>query len=155
VVDLFARFRQVAEGRVRLRVGKIERLRRGRDRADQALAHLQLRQVDGFAVQTFGCIEFEHAVGAQHIDEQTSATMLLAIWRTIRSRRSCGSSGSAINSRSRLSSTRGPPERSLIASQAPETKALSNPADRPLLNLKGGRLLGINSYPDRSRNAKS
>src|SRR6478609_11594330 len=62
--------------------------------------------------------------------------MLLAIWRTIRSRRSCGSSGSAINSRSRLSSTRGPPERSLIASQAPKTEGkVDRQKAAPLINL--------------------
>jgi len=31
----------------------------------------------------FGGIEFETAVGAQNVAEQTSATMLLAIWGTI------------------------------------------------------------------------
>ena len=39
-VDLLARFRQVGEGRVLLRVGQVERPRAGGDRADQALAEL-------------------------------------------------------------------------------------------------------------------
>ena len=68
MVDFFAGFRQVGEGRMRLRVGKIERLRRCGDRADEALPHLQLRQMDGVLVQTFGGIEFENAIGAQHVD---------------------------------------------------------------------------------------
>ncbi len=68
MIDLFAGFRQVAEGRMRLRVGKVERLGGSGDRADEALPHPQLRKVDGVLVQTFGGVKFEHAVGAQHID---------------------------------------------------------------------------------------
>ena len=51
-----------------LRVGQVERPRAGRDRADQALPQPQLRQMDGVRVQTFGGVEFEHRIGAQHIE---------------------------------------------------------------------------------------
>ena len=68
IVDLLARFRQVGEGRVLLRVGQVERAGAGRDRADKALAEPQLRQVDRTRVQTFGGVEFEHRIGAQHVE---------------------------------------------------------------------------------------
>ncbi|MEY9780017.1 hypothetical protein ABIA23_001419 [Sinorhizobium fredii] len=53
---------------MRLRVGEIEGTRRSGDGADEALAHLELCQVYGGLVQTFGGVKLEHAVGAQHID---------------------------------------------------------------------------------------
>ena len=69
MVDLFARFRQIGEGRMRLRVGqRLSGRAAGGNRADKALPNLQLRQMDGGRVQTFGGIEFEHAIGAQHIE---------------------------------------------------------------------------------------
>ena len=68
MVDLLARFRQIGEGRMLLRVGKVERPGAGGDRADEALAEAQQRQVDGAGVQAFGGVELEHAVGAQHIE---------------------------------------------------------------------------------------
>ena len=68
VVDLLAGLRQVAEGRVRLRVGQVERPRLLGDGADEALADAQRRLVDGLALQALGGVELEHAVGAQHID---------------------------------------------------------------------------------------
>ncbi len=67
-VDLLAGFREIGEGRMLLRFGKVERPRAGRDRADQALAEPQLRKVDGAGVQALGGIEFEHRIGAQHIE---------------------------------------------------------------------------------------
>ena len=67
MVDLFTGFRQVAEGRMCLGIRKIERLGRGRDRADQTLAHLQLGKVHRILVQTFGRIEIENAVRAENI----------------------------------------------------------------------------------------
>ena len=68
VVDLLAGFWQVGEGGVFLRVGKVERPRAGGDGADQALSESQLREVDGVRVQTFGGIELQHRVGAQHVE---------------------------------------------------------------------------------------
>ena len=68
VVDLLAGLRQVGEGRVRLRVGQVERPGARRDRADQALPELELGKVHRPGVQTFGSVEFEDGVGAQHIE---------------------------------------------------------------------------------------
>jgi hypothetical protein len=90
-----------------LGVGEVERLRAGGDGADQTLAQPQLRVVDGFLVQALGGVEFEHAVGAQHIDRADFGDHVGAISRTILSSRSCGSSGSAISSRSRQKHARG------------------------------------------------
>ena len=67
-VDLLAGLRQVAEGRMRLRVRQVQRPRLGGDRADEALPDAQRRVVDRGAVQALGGVEFEDAVGAQHID---------------------------------------------------------------------------------------
>jgi len=68
MVDLFAGFREITESRMRLRIGKVERLGGGGDRADETLAHLQLRGVDRFLLEAFGRIKFEDAVGAEHVD---------------------------------------------------------------------------------------
>lgn len=68
MVDLLARFRQVGEGGMRLGVGEVQRPRGGGDGAHKALAHLELGEVDGTGIETFGRIEFEHAIGAQHVD---------------------------------------------------------------------------------------
>jgi hypothetical protein len=68
VIDLLTGLRQVGEGGMRLRIGEIERPHRRGDRADEALPHLQLRQVHGGLVQTLGRVKLKHAVGAQHID---------------------------------------------------------------------------------------
>ena len=68
MVGFFAGLRQVFEGRMGLRVGEIEELSLCRDGADEAFADLQFRQVDGFALQTFGGIEFQHLAGTHHID---------------------------------------------------------------------------------------
>jgi hypothetical protein len=108
MVDLLAGFRQVGEGRVLLRVRQVERPRAGRDGADEALAQPQLREVDRAGVEALGGVEFEHAVGAQHVERahlghhvggdlaHDAVEPLLRL------------SGSAINSRSRFSRTRGP-----------------------------------------------
>ena len=66
-VLLLAGFRQVVEGRVRLRVGQVERPGFGGDGADQALADAELGMVHRLALQALGGVELEHAVGAQHI----------------------------------------------------------------------------------------
>ena len=87
---------------MRLGVGQVERPGAGGDRADQALAQSQLRQVDGIRVQAFGGVELEHAVGAQHVDRADLGDHVAGDLATIRSSRSCGSSGSAMSSRSRL-----------------------------------------------------
>ncbi len=68
VVDFFAGFRAVGEGRVALRVGEVQRGRFAGDKADEALMGAQDGQMDGVALQTFGGIEFEGVVDAQHID---------------------------------------------------------------------------------------
>ena len=68
VVALFAGLRQVGECRVLLRVRQIERPRAGCDRADQALPELAAGPGARTRVQAFGSIEFEHAIGAQHIE---------------------------------------------------------------------------------------
>jgi len=68
VINFLASFRQVAESRMRLRIGEVEGLGRRRDRADEALAHLQLREMDGLFFQAFGGVKFKDAIGAQHID---------------------------------------------------------------------------------------
>ena len=67
-VDLLAGLRQVAEGRMRLRVRQVQRPRLGGDRADETLADAQRCAVDGGAVQTFGGVQLEDAVRAEHID---------------------------------------------------------------------------------------
>ncbi len=67
MVDFFARLRQVAEGGMRLRIGKVQRLGGSGDRADKTLAHLQLRKVNGLLVEAFRRVEFQNAVRAQHI----------------------------------------------------------------------------------------
>ena len=50
-----------------LRVGEVQRVGFAGDETDQALVGLHHRLVDGFAVQTFGGVEFQRAVVAQHI----------------------------------------------------------------------------------------
>ena len=51
-----------------LRVGERQRLGRLGDQADEAFAGAHRGEVDRFAVQAFGRVELEPAVGAQHID---------------------------------------------------------------------------------------
>jgi hypothetical protein len=53
---------------VALRVAQIERGGLARDQADEALMRAQHGAVDGVAVQTFGGVELERVVDAQHID---------------------------------------------------------------------------------------
>ena len=68
IVDFFARLRKVSESRVLLGIRQVERPRAGRDGADEALSEPQLRQVNRTGIQTFRRVEFEHRVGAQHIE---------------------------------------------------------------------------------------
>ena len=68
MIDFFAGLRQVGEGRMRLRVGEVERPGAGGNGADEALPHLQLRQMHGALVQTLGGVKLQHTVGAQHVD---------------------------------------------------------------------------------------
>jgi hypothetical protein len=91
-----------------LRVRQVERPGAGRDGADEALAETQLRMVHGVGIEAFGGVEFEHAVGAQHVERAHLRDHVAAMSRTIRSSRSCGSSCICISSRRRFSSTRGP-----------------------------------------------
>ncbi len=64
VVDLLARFRTIGEGRMGLRVGELHRLGLLRDQADETLAPLQMRVVDGLRVQTLGGEQLERPVAA-------------------------------------------------------------------------------------------
>ena len=59
VVDFFAGFRPEGEGRVRLRVGKVDGARLARDQSDQALVGTQHGVVHGVAVEALGGVEFE------------------------------------------------------------------------------------------------
>ncbi|MGX0998611.1 hypothetical protein AB7M38_005903 [Bradyrhizobium diazoefficiens] len=68
VVDLFAGLRAEREGRMALRVVQIERRRLAGDEADQALMGAEHGMVHRLAVQTFGGVELERVVDAQHID---------------------------------------------------------------------------------------
>ena len=68
VVDLLARLRPVGEGRMMLGVGELQRLGLLGDQADQTLARLQMRVVDGLAVEAFGGEQLERAVAAAQIE---------------------------------------------------------------------------------------
>ncbi len=68
LIDLFARFGLVGEGRVVLRVGERERLGARRDQADEALARLHRRQMDGLAIQALGGEKLHGPVGAHDIE---------------------------------------------------------------------------------------
>ncbi len=68
VEDFFAGLRQVAEGGMRLRIRKVQRLRRRSNRTDKTLTHLELGKMHGVLFKTFGGVEFEHAVRSEHID---------------------------------------------------------------------------------------
>ena len=67
VVDFFAGFRAVREGRMVLRVLQVQRRRFAGDEADKALMRVEDRAVDGFALQTLGGVQFERVVDAQHV----------------------------------------------------------------------------------------
>ena len=54
VVDFFAGFRPVAEGRVGVRLRQVDRIGFARHQADQALVGIQHGLVDGFALEAFG-----------------------------------------------------------------------------------------------------
>ncbi len=67
MIDFFTRLRQIGEGGMLLRIGKIEWACTGGNRANEALAETQLRQVHGVLVETFGGVELKHGIGAQHV----------------------------------------------------------------------------------------
>ena len=67
-IDLLAGLRPVRERGMLLRVGQCEALRAARDEADETLVRADGGEVDRLAVQTFGRVEFETRVGAQHVD---------------------------------------------------------------------------------------
>ena len=67
MVDFFAGFRPERERRVALRVREVERARLAGDQADEALMRVQHRSVHRVAVQTFGGVEFERVIDAQHV----------------------------------------------------------------------------------------
>ena len=67
VIDFFAGLRPVRERRMALRVGQVQRVGFAGDEADEAFVGLQHRLVHGLAVQTFGGVEFQRAVMAQHV----------------------------------------------------------------------------------------
>ena len=54
MVDFFAGFRAVGEGRVRLRVRQVDRIGFAGDQADQAFVGFQHGLVDRFALQALG-----------------------------------------------------------------------------------------------------
>ena len=68
VVDFFAGLGAEREGRMVLGVREIERLRLARDQADEAFILAEHSDVHRLKVQAFGCVQFERAVDAQHID---------------------------------------------------------------------------------------
>ena len=68
VIDFFAGLRPEGEGRMRLRVRKVDGAGLARDQADQALVRAQHRLVDGVALQAFGGVELQRGIDAQHID---------------------------------------------------------------------------------------
>ena len=68
VVNLFAGFGQIFERRMRLRVGQIERFGTGGDGAHKAFAHFQFGFMNGFALQAFRCVKFQHLAFAHDID---------------------------------------------------------------------------------------
>ena len=68
VVNLFAGFGQIFERRMRLRVGQIERFGTGGDGADKAFAHFQFGFMNGFALQAFRRVKFQHLAFAHDID---------------------------------------------------------------------------------------
>ena len=68
LIDFLAGLGPVREGRMGLRVGERERLRLFGDQADEALARRHGGEMDRLAVQAFGGVELELAVGARHID---------------------------------------------------------------------------------------
>ncbi len=67
MIDLFAGLRAERERRMALRVVQIERCRLAGDEADQAFMRAHHRSMHGVAVQTFGGVEFERVIDAQHI----------------------------------------------------------------------------------------
>ncbi len=68
VERIFAGLRTVGEGRVAGGVGEVQRPADAHDLADQALARLQARDVDGAGVETFGGEQFQLARTAAQID---------------------------------------------------------------------------------------
>ena len=68
MVDLLPGLRQVGEGRVRLRVGEVQRARLCRDGADQSATDRESRPVHRARLQALGGVKLEHVVSAQHID---------------------------------------------------------------------------------------
>ncbi len=68
VVDLFAGFRPVGEGRMRLRVRQVDRAGLACDQADQAFVGAHHGAVHRFAIEAFGGVELERGVDAQHVD---------------------------------------------------------------------------------------
>ena len=68
VIDLLAGLGPIGEGRVMLGVGELHRLGLLGDQADQALAGLQMRVVDGLGVEALGGEQLERAVAALQIE---------------------------------------------------------------------------------------
>ena len=68
VVDLFARLGAEREGRMALCVAQIEWRRLAGDQADQALMGAEHGVVHGLAIETFGGVELQRVVDAQHVD---------------------------------------------------------------------------------------
>ena len=68
VVDLFAGFRPIREGRMILRFGEVDRVGFAGDQANQAFVLAQHGLVHRFALEAFGGVQLERAVDAQHVD---------------------------------------------------------------------------------------
>ena len=68
MVGVFAGFRSIRERRVLRRVGQVERRALLHDLADQALAGLHPRDVDGLVVEAFRGEEFHLAIGTAQVD---------------------------------------------------------------------------------------
>ncbi len=64
---IFAGLRPVGEFGMMLRIGKIERLRRAGNLADQAFTHRKRGAVNGFRIKALGCEQLQHAT-ADEID---------------------------------------------------------------------------------------
>src|SRR5207244_948826 len=68
VINFFAGFCAVGEGRVRLRLREVDRVGFAGDEADEAFVGGQHGVVHGLRIQAFGGVKLEAAVDAQHID---------------------------------------------------------------------------------------
>lgn len=102
-----------------LRIRQVERACACRNGAHKALPQTKLGKVDSLGIKTFGGVKFKNAVCAQYIEGADFRDHVLRNFADDPVKARLCSSGSAINSRNRLSSTRGPVVSSRISSEAP------------------------------------